>query len=135
MTGARASLEIVLAPESAARVQAMARFPVLRGDHVTLAYAEQVLHFDRKWVPSGQAPGASLSFSAVGECFDDRVQALLVEVAGSRRRPWDGGMLHVTVSRQPWARSHEANSLLLRVEPSPVSLPLSGRITWRSEHA
>ncbi len=131
MTGELASLQIVLCPGSVAEVQALARFPVLRGDHVTLAHSVERSGFDRRWLPAEHALGATLSLTAVGECCDDRVQALLVEIAGSQLRPWDGGRLHVTVSRQPWARSHEANSLVEHANPRPVSLVLRGRIAWR----
>ncbi len=125
-----ASLRVALAPDDAAAVRALARYPVIRGDHVTLAHGVDPAGFESRWVPGGAAPGASIVLDAVGHLADERVHALLVEIAGERHRPWDGGVLHVTVSRQPWARSSEANALALRAAAEPFELTLRGTIVW-----
>ena len=123
-------LRVQLDPWSVAAVRVLGRYPVLRGDHVTLAHDVDPADFDPRWVPGGGALGSAVALSVVGHSADDRVQALLVEIAGQLRRPYDGGVLHVTVSRQPWARSSDANALPDRATPSPMALALHGRIAW-----
>ncbi len=86
--------------------------------------------FDPAWVPGGTAVGDTVVLTAVGEVRDERVQALIVEVNGSSHRPFDGGLLHVTVSRSPEARSRDANDLLARAAPVRVELALSGSVAW-----
>ena len=62
---------------------------------------------------------------------NQRVQAVLVELAGRRERPFDGGPLHVTVSATPDARPVEANALFDGgAATTPLELPLSGTVRW-----
>lgn len=125
------ALRVELTPESAAAVRALARYPEVRGDHVTLAHDVDAARFDPRWVPGGAPLGGSIALRAFGHCADERVDALVVEIAGQRRRPWDDGVLHVTVSRQPWARSSDANALVARAAPEPIDLALRGTVVWR----
>lgn len=126
-----ADLRVVLDAASVAAVRALGRYPVLRGDHVTLAHGADPGEFSRHWVPGGATTGEAVTLCVVGQCADDRVHALLVEIDGQRRRPYDGGVLHVTVCRQPWARSSEANALCEIAAPSPLRLELRGVVGWR----
>jgi hypothetical protein len=123
-------LYVVLDDSSVELVRARARLRVLRGDHVTLTSRVDPASFDPAWVPGGARPGDRVVVHAIGEAADERVQALLVEIDGSTRRPRDGGILHVTVSRAPEARSVESNRLLAEHPIAPVSLTLHGTVRW-----
>ncbi|MEB2310440.1 MAG: hypothetical protein OZ921_01090 [Sorangiineae bacterium] len=125
-----ANLYVVLDAASVRAVRALARHPELRGDHVTLAFQVDPADFTPAWVPGGGSPGDIVELRAIGHAADARVQALLIEQGGLRTRPWDGGTLHVTVSRQPWARSRDSNALLASGTPEPLELALSGVIAW-----
>jgi hypothetical protein len=129
VTGER-YLYVVLDEASVKLVRARARHRVLRGDHVTLTSRIDPASFVPAWVPGGARPGDRVVVHAVGEAADERVQALLVEMGGSTRRPYDEGILHVTVSRVFEARSVESNRLLAEHPVEPVSLELYGTIRW-----
>ena len=123
-------LYVVLEPASVELVRARARLPVLRGDHVTLASRVHPSTLDPGWIPGGAKLGDRVRVHAVGVAMDERVQALLVEIAGSHHRPYDGGTLHVTVSRAAHARSVESNRLLDEVVARPLDLELWGTVQW-----
>ncbi len=123
-------LYVVLDEESRAAVRAMAEHAEVRGDHVTLAHAVRPSALDTGWIPGGASVGERVELRAVGHAADERVQALVVEMGGTTRRPADGGTLHVTVSFARDARASESNELLARAEIAPLDLPLRGTIEW-----
>jgi hypothetical protein len=129
------SLYVRLDAESCARVRAHARLEVARGEHVTLAYRVQPSQLDPSWIPGGYAVGSAVELRVVAERANERVQAFVVELAGSRVRPIDGAVLHVTVSRSAPARSRDANALLAGGVDVPVApeLVLAGVIEWADE--
>ena len=120
-------LLIELDAESVAAVRAVAALPELRGDHVTLAHDFEG-DPDPSWTPGGARVGDVVRFDATGVARDHRVQALVVSIGGSPVRPSDGGILHVTVSRAPDARSKDSNDLLASATLAPVSIELRGTI-------
>lgn len=124
------SLYIVLDEESAARVGALAVHRMLHADHVTLAHRVDPQTFSPEWIPGGYKIGDRVSMRAVGAALDERVQALVVAIAQSTRRPYDDGILHVTVSVAPDAEPVESNDLLARGSIAPTDLPLSGTVEW-----
>ncbi|HET9954697.1 MAG TPA: HD domain-containing protein [Polyangiaceae bacterium] len=127
---AKRSLWVVLDRSSVDCVRRMSLLPVVRGDHVTLAHRVDPHRFAPEWVPGGHRPGERVALRAVSQVCDERLQALALEMAGSTHRPFDGGPLHLTVSRVRGARSREANSLLERAPRQRVDLELSGQIVW-----
>ena len=124
------SIEIRLDDASREALAKRARLPVVRAAHVTIARRVRPGDLDPAWIPGGHAIGDVVSLRAVGECADVRVHAVVVELAGEKVRPFDGGVLHVTVSRASDARSRDANELFADAEPTPLDLPLSGRLVW-----
>lgn len=124
------SLYIVLDEESARRVRALARHPEVCADHVTLAHGVLPEAFTPAWIPGRHALGDPITFRAVGEVADARVQALVTEIDGSTERPADGGILHVTVSVAEGARASESNELIARAPARPIDLPLAGTVQW-----
>lgn len=126
------SLWIVLDEVSAEALRRLACHPVVRADHVTLAHRiDPAAVAGGNLLPDGRQVGDSVEVRAVAEHRDARVQALVVEIGGSTRRPADDGTLHVTVSRVEGARSRHANELLERTEPRSIDpLTLRGRIEW-----
>ena len=129
------NLYVRLSEQSRERVQALARLEVTRGDHVTLAYRVQPTALDPGWVPGGHTLGDRIELHAVAERANDRVQALVVEIAGSRLRPIDGAVLHITVSRSTIARSRDANALLTSGSETALHPPLEleGVVEWHDE--
>ena len=125
-----ARLEVQLDAASRERVLALARHPVLRGGHVTLAFGVERGDFSDSWVPGSAQVGEQVQLRAVAEYHDDRVQALQVEMAGSSTRPQDQGVLHVTVSRTEAGQSKDSNQLLRTGTPEPLALALAGTIAW-----
>lgn len=71
-----------------------------------------------------------MAIRVVGMAANGRVQALLIEVGGSTRRPQDGEPLHITVSRQHDARSSESNEMLKSAVLEPMDLTLRGVVDW-----
>jgi hypothetical protein len=67
-------------------------------DHVTLSF------------PDTAAPAPATAV-VVGVAADDRIQALVVEVDGTRIRP-DGRIYHVTLSRRPDVADVKSNAML-----------------------
>lgn len=126
---AKRALYLVLDETSQRAVRRLAVHPERFGDHVTLAYRVDPASSDPAWVPGGLPIGAHVAFRAVGHAQDERVQALAVEIAGSRARPWDGGVLHVTVSAALDAEPSESNALLAGGW-EPFELALAGSIAW-----
>jgi hypothetical protein len=127
-------LLVRLTPPCIAAVQALAVFSVLRGDHVTIASGIDSSVFDPEWVPGGYGLGDVVPLVGRGLCQDAVVQTLVVEIAGSSRRPFDGGVLHITVSRHPDGRSRQSNDLLERQPPLvPMPLRLEGIVEWRED--
>ncbi|AFY60065.1 hypothetical protein [Synechococcus sp. PCC 6312] len=138
-----AYLAIALDPESQARLHPLAIYPIIRGDHVTLAYLDSLeTAVDEVLNPAwlyGYGVGDRVNLRAVGWVADGRVQAMQVEIQaaspsgqGSSVRAWDGGILHITLSRQPEAKSAESNALLaIRSVEYPLDLVLSGTVVWQ----
>ena len=128
---AQRRLFVVLDEPSRQRVRALAVHAVVRGDHVTLAPRVDPASFEPSWIPGSADIGDTVEVRAVGQARDERLQALVVEMNGEPRRPFDGGTLHITVSRAPGARSFESNALLSQ-NPAlePLDLTLTGRIEW-----
>lgn len=124
------SLYVVLDEPSVSRVRALARHRELAGDHVTLAHRVRPEAFTAAWIPGGHRVGDRVALRATGEVHDARVQALVVEMAGSTERPYDGGTLHVTVSFAADARASESNALIRSAPLTPLALPLFGEVRW-----
>lgn len=127
---AKRSLQIRLSDPSVERVRAAKRLPVARGEHVTLARRVAPDTSLLALVPANHQFGEAIPMRAVAECCNERVQAWVIEVSGSRVRPWDGGVLHVTVSRAEDARSKDSNELLLSAPETPISVELDGQLEW-----
>lgn len=124
------SLYVVLDRESQEAARALAVHPEVRADHVTLAHGVHPSSLDPAWIPAGASVGDRVELRAVGHAKNERVQALVVEMAGSTHRPYDGGMLHVTISFATDARASESNDLLETVAAARIELPLRGTIEW-----
>lgn len=124
------SLYLVLNEASVRVVRALAIHPDVRGDHVTIAHRVDPDSPRASWLPEGIGVGQTVSCKAVGCVQNARLQALIVELAGSSMRPQDGGVLHVTVSYTSDARSHESNELVTNGPIEPLELPLTGRVEW-----
>ncbi len=123
-------LYIVLDDESRRRAASHARLPVVKSDHVTLAYDASPSSTISDFLAGEHTEGDQLTVRAVAELHDERVQAWLVELNGSPRRQQDGGILHVTVSRSESARSRDANDLLQSGTPLPLCEVLRGTLRW-----
>ncbi len=124
------SLYIVLDDASRAAVRALAEHEEVHADHVTLAHAVRPSELDASWIPAGASVGESVELRAIGHVKDGRVQALVVELGGSARRPYDGGTLHVTVSAARGARASESNALIESASAEPIDLALRGTVAW-----
>ena len=127
---ARRCLYLELEAASRERVAAMATLPIVKGEHVTLAYRADPNDFEPHWIPGGFTPGSSVEFEATHIVRNEWIEVLVVAIAGIDRRPHDGGTLHLTLSRAPEARSQDANQLLEQGTRVPVSLALTGTIRW-----
>jgi hypothetical protein len=73
--------------------------------------------------------------SAVAEHVGARVQVWAIQLGSATRRPYDGGTLHLTVSRARDARSRDANDVLETVPGTPIDVALTGVIAWSDEEA
>jgi hypothetical protein len=127
---AKRSLYVVLDEESRAKVRAIAVYPEVRGDHVTLAHRVDPQSLSPEWIPGGANVGDRVELEVRGQAMDGRVQALVVSMGGTRKRPSDGGMLHVTVSFASEARAGDANALLGVATLVPLRMHLSGTVQW-----
>jgi hypothetical protein len=123
------SLHVRLVEESVAQVRSLAVHADLRGDHVTLAHSVSKEGAEA-FIPGGYAVGALVPLDVVGVAEDDKVQALVIEIAGSSVRPWDRGTLHVTVSKAPWAKASDSNAMLASTSVTPLALRLEGIVAW-----
>ena len=125
------SLWIVLDRAGRMAVRRLAAHPELHGDHVTLAFHVDPTSLAPAWLVGGSVVGDRVDLSVTGQVMNERVQALLVEIGGVRRRPFDGGPLHITLSTTEAARAVESNALIESgAAVDPLSLSLSGRIVW-----
>jgi hypothetical protein len=125
------SLRIELDRASRMVVRRFARHPELHGDHVTLAFHVDPAKLSPTWLVGGARVGDHVDASVAGQVLNERVQALLVEIGGVSRRPFDGGPLHVTLSTTQSARAVESNALIESGAPvEPLALSLSGHIAW-----
>jgi hypothetical protein len=123
-------LYVLLDDTSRRRVAACALLPIVKGDHVTLAYAAPPDAHLAEYIDEPWHEGDEITLHAVAEYASDDVQAWLVELAGSSRRKQDGGALHITVSRSATARSRDANVLLAVGSPTPRAEVLRGTLRW-----
>ncbi|MFK7986053.1 MAG: HD domain-containing protein [Sandaracinaceae bacterium] len=126
----RRTLQVQLDDASRDTVRARASLRIVRGDHITLAHGVDPDHFEPRWVPGGVAIGTQVDVQARREHVSAVLQAWTVEIAGSRTRPFDGGVLHVTVSRAEGARSRHANRLVEQTVGKPLEQRLRGTVTW-----
>ncbi len=128
----RRCLFLELDAASRGLVATLATLPVVKGDHVTLAYRVDPSEFSPQWIPGGFAPGSDVELEATHVVRNELVEVLVVEIGGTHRRPLDGGTLHLTLSRAPLARSRDANQLLEQGarEPLPRALKLKGTVQW-----
>ncbi len=125
------SLYVELDRPSRNTVRRLARHEELYGDHVTLAFRVDPSRYSPAWVPGGSALGERVDVVVVGEVMNERVQALVVELGGVARRPFDSGPLHVTLSATTDARAVESNALIESgAAVEPLRLSLGGRIAW-----
>lgn len=129
---ARRCLFVELDSASRERVADLATLPIVKGQHVTLAYRVDPDEFSSQWVPGGFAPGSLIEMEATHVVRSKLVEVLVIAIAGVHERPIDGGVLHVTLSRAPEARSRDANQLLEQGArlPLPAAMKLTGTMRW-----
>ena len=127
------NLYVKLDAESRARALREARLPIQKAEHVTLAHRVKPVDLPAGWIPGAHRVGDTVELHAVACATDDHAQAFIVEIAGSSVRPSDGGVLHLTVSRAPEARSNDSNTVIGRAPREPVDIPLRGTIEWVDE--
>jgi len=123
-------LYVVLDAASRAKAARHARLPVVKCDHVTLAHRAPADSSIADYLDGSWQEGDEVTLHVVAEYLSEQVQAWLVELNGSSRRKHDAGMLHVTVSRSPTARSRDSNSLLRSGTPTPHTEVLRGTLRW-----
>ncbi len=123
-------LAIQLDQETRKMVQDLALYEEVRGDHVTLAYAHNGEGFSPDWIPGERAVGDLIEFESRGFSVTNDIQVLVISIDGSIQRPFDGGTLHVTVSKRQGVPSTQANEAILNVTLVPYIRPLKGSITW-----
>lgn len=111
-------------------VRELALYEEIRADHVTLAYAQEGESFSPDWIPGARAVGDSLEFETRGFSVTEDIQVLVVSIDGSCKRPYDGGTLHVTVSKKPGVPSTHANEAILNVTLVPFTRQLKGCVAW-----
>ena len=111
-------------------VRELALYEEIRADHVTLAYAQEGESFSPDWIPGARAVGDSLEFETRGFSVTEEIQVLVVSIDGSCKRPYDGGTLHVTVSKKPGVPSTHANEAILNVTLVPFTRQLKGYVAW-----
>lgn len=111
-------------------VRELALYEEIRADHVTLAYTQETETFSPDWIPGARAIGESLEFETRGFSVTEDIQVLVVSIDGSCKRPYDGGTLHVTVSKKPGVPSTHANEAILNVTLVPFTRQLKGCVAW-----
>jgi len=123
-------LAVALDGDSCKIVRELALYEEVRGDHVTLAYPLNGEQFSPDWIPGARILGDSVDFETRGFSVTQSIQVLVVSIDGSSQRPFDGGTLHITVSKQPGVPSTHANEAILNVTLVPFIRRLKGRICW-----
>lgn len=111
-------------------VRELALYEEIRADHVTLAYAQEGESFSPDWIPGARSIGESIEFETRGFSVTEDIQVLVVSIDGSCKRPYDGGTLHVTVSKKPGVPSTQANEAILNVTLVPFTRQLKGCVAW-----
>jgi HD domain-containing protein len=124
------NLYVVLEPAARKLARGAATLPIVRGDHVTLAYRVTPTPSLEAYLDGERAIGQEITLRAVAECRSDGVQAWLLELDGSSRRKLDGAALHLTVSRSNAARSRDAGELLATGARAPLNELLRGTLEW-----
>lgn len=127
-------LAVELDEESRKLVRELALYEEVRAHHVTLAYTHNGEPFSPDWIPGGRAVGDSLQFETRGFSVNEEIQVLVVSIDGSSVRPFDGGTLHITVSKKPGVPSTHANEAILNVTLVPFTRQLKGRVAWLERH-
>ncbi len=123
-------LAVQLDDVSRKTVQGLALYEEIRGDHVTLAYAHNGEPFSPDWIPGARSVGDSIEFETRGFSVTEDIQVLVVSIDGTSQRPFDGGTLHVTVSKRQGVPSTHANEAILNVTLVPFTRQLKGSIAW-----
>jgi len=123
-------LAVQLDEESRQTVQKLALYEEIRGDHVTLAYAHDAEPFSSDWIPGARKVGDAIEFETRGFSVTEDIQVLVVSIDGTTKRPFDGGTLHVTVSKRKGVPSTHANEAILNVTLVPFTRQLKGSIAW-----
>lgn len=123
-------LAIELDDVSRSLVRGLALYEEVRGDHVTLAYAHDGEPFSLDWIPGGRQLGDAIEFETRGFSVTEDIQVLVVAIDGSSKRPFDGGTLHITVSKRQGVPSTQANEAILNVTLVPFTRHLKGAVTW-----
>jgi hypothetical protein len=127
----RRNLYLLLDAESRSRALESARLSVPKAEHVTLA--RRVYPKETGPIFGEHAAGDKVAFHAVASCADERVQVWVVRIDGSTVRPFDGGTLHLTVSRSLEARSKDANDVLRTAPHEAIDVELRGTLAWIDE--
>lgn len=123
-------LAVVLDPESHLYLRELALYSEVRAHHVTLAYPDDQVIFAESWLPLGTALGDEVLVVGRGFSITEDVQALVVAISGSTTRPFDGGILHITVSKQPGIPSTQSNQVIAEVNLVPFDKTFKGKIGW-----
>lgn len=123
-------LAVKLDEESRKTVSGLALYEEIRADHVTLAYANNGESFSPDWIPGARSLGETVEFETRGFSVTDSIQVLVVSIDGSSKRPFDGGTLHITVSKRPGVPSTQANEAILNVTLVPFTRQLKGSVVW-----
>ncbi len=123
-------LAVHLDEQSRQTVQKLALYEEIRGDHVTLAYAHNGEPFSPDWIPGGRLVGDSIEFETRGFSVTEDIQVLVISIDGTTKRPFDGGTLHVTVSKRKGVPSTHANEAILNVTLVPFTRQLKGSVVW-----
>ncbi len=123
-------LAVKLDEESRQTVQKLALYEEIRGDHVTLAYAHNGEPFSPAWIPAGRLVGDLIEFETRGFSVTEDIQVLVISIDGTTKRPFDGGTLHITVSKRKGVPSTHANEAILNVTLVPFTRQLKGTIAW-----
>ena len=106
------------------RAALLARFPP--------AYPEVVAHHvTQKFGDVAAAPPSETAGEVVGVADDGQgVQALVVRIAGSTRRP-DGSTYHITWSLAPGRQARESNDVIAQLGFTPLAAPIPVKLEPR----